>query len=138
MKKLLMLVAAGLFFAGFAAADTIVDPVDITTTTDLEAEIEALFGSSMTWTTAGNVAEIDYWLSLVTSLGGDDTLLEPELEIILGIQGSSQVSPTGAASTDESPSDNPEPATLVLLGGGLILLWGATTNSSIRRLLNTF
>jgi predicted O-methyltransferase YrrM len=82
MKKLL-LVMAGLLFADCAKADSITDLEEIESTLalmpnygandpgflELEAEIQGLLGPSMEWTTAGNVATIDYWLSLASSLG---------------------------------------------------------------------
>lgn len=130
MKILLISLAGGMLFAGFAAADTIASVADVESEltilanddpgdpdlTALATEIEEMFGPGQVWTTAGNIAEIDYSLSLVTTLGGGDSLIEPELQVILDT--------TEAESSDDDTSGTPEPATLVLLAGGLFFLVG--------------
>src|SRR5580704_3931795 len=86
MKRLLrlpLLAAAGLLFAGLAAADTITSPADVESSTDLEAEIEALFGPyGPFWTTTANVAEIDYLLGIAADSAEGDASAS-ELAIVL-------------------------------------------------------
>jgi hypothetical protein len=127
MKLLLtVLVAWGLFFANPAAADTIIDLTDLQSGTDLSAEIQAMFGTSMFWTTAGNIAEIDALLGIssgaVTDDSQDPDLLYPLLQIVLAEEEASGEVSLDAPAEDALVSDNPEPVTLVLLGGGLILM----------------
>ena len=121
MKKLL-LVMAGLLFADCAKADSITDLEEIESTLalmpnygandpgflELEAEIQGLLGPSMEWTTAGNVATIDYWLSLASSLG-ESAALANDISGVFALD-------------DDSGTESPEPATLVLLGGGVFFL----------------
>jgi hypothetical protein len=131
-----LLIATGLLVADFAAADPIITVTDTQSNAELEAEIEAFFGPSMPWTTAGNLATIDYWLSLVPASADSDSL-DAELAIVTEEEDASGTLPADTPSDDAASSNlsnNPEPATLVLLGSGLVfLVWGATTISSIRR-----
>jgi hypothetical protein len=140
--RVLLLIATGLLVADFAAADSIITVTDSDSNAQLVLEIENMFGPSPPWTTAANVATIDYWLSLVSDPGDIDSLmaelLEPDLASILAAEDASGTLPLDASDGDGSESGTSEPATLVLLGSSLFfLLWGATTISSIRRLLST-
>ncbi len=140
--RVLLLIATGLLVADFAAADSIITVTDCDSNAQLVLEIENMFGTSPPWTTAANVATIDYWLSLVSDPGDSDSLmaelLEPDLASILAAEDASGTLPLDTSDGDGSASGTSEPATLVLLGSSLFfLLWGATTISSIRRLLNT-
>jgi hypothetical protein len=104
---------------------------------ELEAQIEALFGPSMPWTTANNLAEIDYWLEIVASLGGGDGftagLMDPEFALVFEMEGWSGVFWAEGPPADQSPPYSPEPATLVLLGGGLFFLFGYAAKYLRRR-----
>jgi hypothetical protein len=85
---------------------------------------------SQPWTSAANLATIDYWLSVVVELGNDPSLLQqlygwgmissPDLT-------STQISQLIVTnqqliSQESSTSGVPEPMTMGLLGGGLAFL----------------
>jgi hypothetical protein len=137
-----LIIATGLLVANFAAADSIITVTDIESDTALDAEIEAILGPSMPWTTAANLATIDYWISLISAPQDSDSLMaeltDPELAVVVAEEEASGTLALDTPSGDGSVSATSEPATLVLLGSGLLfILWGATTISSIRRLLST-
>jgi hypothetical protein len=134
-----VLIATGLLVANFAAADSIITVTDIQSDTPLDAEIEAIFGASMPWTTAANLATIDYWISLIAAPQDSGSLTaDPELPVILAEENAAGTLSFDTPAGDASVSATSEPATLVLLGSGLsFILWGATTISSIRRRLTT-
>ena len=86
---------------------------------------------SQPWTSPANIATLNYWLSLVMELGDDPSLLtqlyglgmisspDPATPPVSQV---SQVSQVSEVSTQEGPSDVPEPGTLGLFAGGLALL----------------
>ena len=80
---------------------------------------------SQPWTSAANIATLNYWLNLVTELGDDPSLLAE-------LYGSGMISPPSLASAPVSQSiqaisedavgNVPEPTTSELLGAGLAFL----------------
>lgn len=84
---------------------------------------------SQPWTSEANIETMNYWLSLVLDLGDDPTLLSQLYG--LGMVDSPNLTPTQISrlilSNDQlialdTIDSVPEPATRVLLGGGLALL----------------
>jgi hypothetical protein len=80
---------------------------------------------SQAWTSAQNIATLNYWLSLVMELGDDPTL-------IAGLDGlgmadspasaKPQFDEPGPAVSHPSPGSVPEPVTAGLFAGGLLFL----------------
>lgn len=130
--RVLLLIATGLLVADFAAADSIITVTDCDSNAQLVLEIENMFGTSPPWTTAANVATIDYWLSLVSDPGDSDSLmaelLEPDLASILAAEDASGTLPLDTSDGDGSASGTSEPATLVLLGSSLFFFMGRDNN----------
>jgi hypothetical protein len=90
---------------------------------------------SQAWTSPENIATLNYWLSLVMELGGDPSLLA-QLYGLGMISSSAPVALTvNQVSSQESPSDVPEPATLRFFIGALALL-GLNATQRARRLRN--
>jgi hypothetical protein len=131
MKKslrILCLIAAVISLAGFATADTVVDWTALESDPDLAIGAESLFGESGTWTTDSNLAALSYYLSLISGAEVDESqvpeILQPLLQIILEEEQASGGLTNDVTPGDQFVADNPEPATLVLLGGALALLCG--------------
>jgi len=89
---------------------------------------------SQPWTSAANIATMDYWLSLVMELGDDPSLLtqlyglgmitspDPATPPVFTVSSVSQVSPVSELNSQEGPGNVPEPVTRGLLGAGLVFL----------------
>ena len=125
---------ASLLFAQAASADSITIPAGQTLTTsddsgDVSPQLNGWFSNidsppavpvapdpSQAWTSAANIATMNYWLSVVAELGDDPSLINELYG--LGMIDSAQVTQfeTGTASS------TPEPVTWALLAGGLVLL----------------
>jgi hypothetical protein len=90
---------------------------------------------SQSWTSPANIATLDYWLSVVSELGDDPSLLAQ----LYGLGMINSPDPAAVmvseVSTEESPSDVPEPGTPGLFIGGLALL-GVYATQRARRLRN--
>jgi hypothetical protein len=152
------IVLAWLLSANIAAADEIIEiagldvPVSSdgtgdTPAADLTSDLDGWFFSvdtqpplpadldpSQPWTSAPNIATMDYWLSLVIELQDDPSLLtqlyglgmidspDPATPPVMQVSSLSVVDQGSPVLTQESLSDVPEPVTLGLFLGGLALL----------------
>jgi hypothetical protein len=145
---------AWLLGAKVAAADEIIeiDGVDLTvsdgTVSDTTAaDLDGWFSNGNTplpfpaepdpsqpWTSAANIATLDYWLSLVMELGDDPSLLsqlyglgmisspDPATAPVSQVSQESLVSQVSQVSGQGTESEVPEPVTLGLFLGGLSFL----------------
>jgi hypothetical protein len=135
---------AWLLGANVAAADEIIEiagldvsiPGDLSTSAsdlegwfsngDTQQPFPAELDPSQPWTSAANIATMDYWLSLVMELGNDPSLLTELYG--LGMITSPDPATVGSANdvsqglTQENLNDVSEPRTLGLFLGGLALL----------------
>jgi hypothetical protein len=75
---------------------------------------------SQPWTSPENIATMNYWLSLVTELGDDPSLLTPLYG--LGMIGSPNSTTPSQQTSEQGPSDVAEPVTQGLFGEGLALM----------------
>jgi hypothetical protein len=91
---------------------------------------------SQPWTSAENIATMNYWMALVSELGNDPSLLA-QLQglgmITTQVAATPPNSQVGSVSSQNSPADVPEPLTLALLGGGL-LLFASYAGTRVRRI----
>jgi hypothetical protein len=81
------------------------------------------------WTSAANLATIDYWLSLVEELGDDPSLLQQlyglgmiDSPVLTPVQISQVIESNMQLISQENPGGVPEPVTWALLGGGLTFI----------------
>jgi hypothetical protein len=97
---------------------------------DQQPPFPSVSDPSQPWTSAQNIAMLNYWLRLVMDLGDNPSLL-------LGLDGLGMTdSPASStAVSQQSPGNVPEPLTLGLLGGGLVCLgfYAARRSRRIRR-----
>jgi len=77
---------------------------------------------SQPWTSANNIATMNYWLSLVMELGDNPSLL-PHLYGLGMTDLPAPATQLSQSESQQSPGNAPEPFTGGLLGGGLALLW---------------
>jgi hypothetical protein len=88
------------------------------------------------WTSAENIAILNHWLSVVAEMG-DDAPLVAELKglgiAITHVGSKNQVNPSNPVTSQNLPSDVPEPETLALLCAGLMFS-GAYTAVRARRM----
>lgn len=91
-------------------------------------------GFGQPWTSAANIATLNYWLSLVTESGDDPALLS-ELYGLGMISAPDQAAVSEALTSEEGRGGVPEPWTQGLLGGGLGLLgfYAAKRGGRVRR-----
>lgn len=89
---------------------------------------------SLPWTSPENLATLNYWLSLVLELGDDPSLLA-QLYGLGMISSPDPATPVSQVSSQQTPSNVPEPVTLGLFIGGLALM-GLYPAERARRLRN--
>lgn len=147
------IVLPGLLCANRAAADTITDMEWWSTThTNIQlpgSDLNGWFFSSdqptpfptepdpsQIWSSAANIATVNYWLSLVMELGDDPSLVvqlyglgmisspDPGKPVspVSPVSQITQVSTLTQVNTQQNPGDVPEPVTLGLLAAGLAFL----------------
>jgi PEP-CTERM motif len=147
-KVLLIPCLFAAWFCGSASAGT----VDIYNGQDLTPLVDAIedlppadivgwlttFDPSNQWTSADNIATMKLWLDVVEEIGADPSLLstfsgfgEDSAETAAVYQWVAADMPAGTHS-DTAPDSTPEPATLGLLGGALVM-FALSSYVSLRR-----
>ncbi len=107
----------------FGSGMTYVPPADLTGwffDPDAPAAFPVAPDPSQPWTSAANIATLNYWLGLVSDLGDDSAALE-QLYTAGMIDAPTAEALTYSQTEAEDPGA-PEPAGFALLGGGLLVI----------------